>query len=321
MPQSHEIVYEKLVVVTRQTDLQGLIERFSTRDRARFYIEHMNASFARYETANDAQMRAMETLKAAIPDGVRVQYVDREFLPNFSFGPKDCAVTLGPDGLVINVAKYLDGQPLVAFNPDPHLIDGVLVPFHIDQAAFVLQNVVQGNFAARIVSMAKAQLNDGQVLYAVNDFFIGRRSHVSARYAITLNKQSENQSSSGIIVSTGAGSTGWLKSVVMGAQKIASAYKLEIAPETSEEKIRFAWESGVLVFCVREPFVSKTSSAQLVHGRIEAGQTLEILSQMPQDGVIFSDGIEDDYLEFNSGAIAHIGLAEKKLHLVVSPFR
>jgi hypothetical protein len=38
---------------------------------------------------------------------------------------------------------------------------------------------------------------------------------------------------------------------------------------------------------------------------------------MPQNGVIFSDGVEEDRLDFNSGAVAMIGLAERTLHLVV----
>jgi hypothetical protein len=38
---------------------------------------------------------------------------------------------------------------------------------------------------------------------------------------------------------------------------------------------------------------------------------------MPQNGVIFSDGIEEDRLEFNSGTIARIGLADRTLRLVV----
>ena len=44
---------------------------------------------------------------------------------------------------------------------------------------------------------------------------------------------------------------------------------------------------------------------------------LVITSQMPDNGIIFSDGIENDYLAFNSGAIAHIALAERKANLVI----
>jgi hypothetical protein len=38
---------------------------------------------------------------------------------------------------------------------------------------------------------------------------------------------------------------------------------------------------------------------------------------MPDSGVIFSDGIESDFLNFNSGIEATIGIAEKRGHLVM----
>jgi hypothetical protein len=72
-----------------------------------------------------------------------------------------------------------------------------------------------------------------------------------------------------------------------------------------------------LYFSVREPFTSKMSQATLVFGKIGASQKLVLHSHMPENGVIFSDGIEADYLNFNSGAIAAIGLASRKAHLVI----
>jgi hypothetical protein len=86
----------------------------------------------------------------------------------------------------------------------------------------------------------------------------------------------------------------------------------------ARDRYRFDWEADYLHFSVREPFISKVSSARLVFGRIAAGENLQVISQMPQNGVIFSDGVEDDYLQFNSGAIARIELAEKKVHLIVA---
>lgn len=71
--------------------------------------------------------------------------------------------------------------------------------------------------------MARAQLDDGQTIDAVNDLFIGIQSHASARYRIEYRKQVENQSSSGVIVSTGAGSTGWYRSVMTAAAGLARA--------------------------------------------------------------------------------------------------
>lgn len=309
--------HEKIIIVTKQTALEELVQRFNTREQGRFYIEHMGASFEEYEDAHQHYHGALQVLKDAVPAGVRVQLIDRSFLPTFSFGEEDLVVTLGPDGLVVNTAKYLNGQPLVAFNPDARRIDGVLLPFQVQNAANVLPHAVGGGMSQRRVSMARADLNDGQSLHAVNDFFIGPKSHVSARYILTFGGQSETQSSSGLIVSTGAGSTGWLRSIVTGAagvmEKMGPPHEV---PLTGGDP-RFDWESSELVFSVREPFPSRTSQVKLVFGRIAAGERVEITSQMPQTGVIFSDGIEEDFLEFNAGAVARIGLAEKKLNLVV----
>jgi NAD(P)-dependent dehydrogenase (short-subunit alcohol dehydrogenase family) len=44
---------------------------------------------------------------------------------------------------------------------------------------------------------------------------------------------------------------------------------------------------------------------------------LVLHSHTPDGGVIFSDGVEADYLAFNAGAVATIGVAERKAQLVV----
>ena len=79
----------------------------------------------------------------------------------------------------------------------------------------------------------------------------------------------------------------------------------------------FDWDADFLRFTVREPFPTRTTAANLVFGRVTSGQFLVLVSQMAENGVIFSDGIEKDFLEFNSGTRAVIGIAEKKGCLVV----
>jgi len=307
---------DKIIVITKKTALEELIERFNTREQARFYLEHAGSSFAEYQAAHDTYQHALVTLKDALPKGARSQFIERGFLPSFTFGEGELVITLGPDGLVVNTAKYLQGQPLLALNPDPRRIDGVLVPFSIRQAEAAVAAAMSERLTARRVVMAKAELNNGQTLHAVNDLFIGARTHVSARYELRYRKLVESQSSSGIIVSTGAGSTGWLRSVLTGAAGVIAAFGGKEEMQRVREQYRFDWEAEELRVAVREPFISRTSSAAFTFGRLPAGQSLVLTSQMPQNGVIFSDGIEVDYLEFNSGAIATIGVAEKRLHLL-----
>src|SRR5438552_12982244 len=83
------------------------------------------------------------------------------------------------------------------------------------------------------------------------------------------------------------------------------------------QPVRLKWEDPRLAFVVREPFVSKHSGASIVAGMIEPRQELILESLMPADGVIFSDGIEADFLQFNSGTVARIRAAREKARLVV----
>ena len=312
--------YEKLVIITKKTALEELLERFNTRDQARFYIEHMGGSFQEYQDAHDAYHRSLDRVRDAIPRDTRTHFVERSFLPTLNFGRSDLVVTVGPDGLVVNAAKYLDGQPVVAVNPDPLRIDGVLLPYPIDLVSRqLLVHLIQGRHRLRDVTMAKAALNDGQVLHAVNDLFIGQKTHVSARYRINHQGIVEDQSSSGVIISTGAGSSGWHRSLITGAHGIMlDSTSLDFPHfKSAELDYRFPWSSRGLRYCVREPFITKITSARLIYGAIHESEPMEIISQMPQNGVIFSDGVEQDYLQFNSGSIATIGLSEKVLRLAI----
>jgi hypothetical protein len=129
---------DKLVIVTRKTALDELVDRFNTRDQARFYIEHMGGRFDDYQAAHDAYHHALTFVRKFIPHGIRTQWIDRSFLPTFTFGESDVVFILGQDGLVVNAAKYLNGQLVVALNPDPARIDGVLLPFEFASAADVI---------------------------------------------------------------------------------------------------------------------------------------------------------------------------------------
>ena len=72
------------------------------------------------------------------------------------------------------------------------------------------------------------------------------------------------------------------------------------------------------MFAVREPFASKKTKVETAAGLITGQSKLVIQSFMPTNGLIFSDGIESDFLKFNSGAIATIGIAEEKANLVLA---
>jgi NAD kinase len=307
---------DKIVIVVKKTPLEELVLRLNSQAQARFYLEQNGVAFAEYEQSDAQYRRSIEVLARQLPRDVKHQLIDRDLLPNYQFGERDLLVTAGPDGLVINTAKYLTAQPILAVNPDPARIDGILIPFQVAELGAQIERVRRGAARVARVSMARATLNDGQTLYAVNDLFIGPRSHGSARYTLEFGGQREQQSSSGIIVSTSAGCTGWLRSIITGAWQVARYFGDSLGEMPAPEQSALGWESDQLWFTVREPFVSKTARAGVVFGQLAPGQDLVITSHMPDYGVIFSDGIESDYLAFNSGFIARVGLAERKAHLI-----
>ncbi|RPI33894.1 MAG: NAD+ kinase [Chloroflexota bacterium] len=312
---------DKIILVTRKTRLEELVERFNTRPQARFYIEHSGGNFDWYEREHETYYAALSHLRKELALLAKLQVIERSFLPNFIFAEDDLVVTIGIDGLVVNTAKYLHGQPLVAVNPDREHIDGVLLPFDVSGAPAVVRKVIKGQAAFREITMAEACLNDGQTLLAFNDLFIGVKSHISARYRIQIEGRQEDHSSSGIIVSTGAGSTGWLSSLFNMADGLWKQFgDLDNGAAAAAGRLArpgMDWETDRLIYVVREPFASKTSGATIVCGSITRQAPLVLESHMPEGGVIFSDGIEADYLAFNSGAVAKIGLAEKKTRLVI----
>jgi NAD kinase len=306
-------VFEKIVLVTRKTRLEELVERFNTQAQARFYIGRAGGDFSAYLLEHDAYQRSLETVRRSIETGLKIQVMDRALVPTYLFSKNDVVVTLGQDGLVANTAKYVSGQPILAINPDAERFDGILLPFQPLDLRPNLERTLAGKARVRAVTLAEAELKDGQRLLAFNDLFIGASSHISARYRIRFGDKRENHSSSGIIVSTGAGSTGWLSSIFNETSGILSF--LGGAPV---KPVRMEWEDERLLFVVREPFVSRHSQASIVAGAVLPKAPLALESQMPTGGVIFSDGIEADHLDFNSGAIANIGVAPEKANLVVA---
>lgn len=304
----------KMILVTQPTRLEELIYRYNTEDQVKFYLEHQGADYADYRREHEAYHVAVQTVRQAMEGRGRIQLLERRFVSRFLFGPEDLVVCVGRDGLIANVMKYLQGQALIGVNPEPTRWDGVLLPFAPKDMTSLLPEALRDERRSRSVTLAKVELSDGQTLYGVNDIFIGQRTHVSARYTLQMGARQEAQSSSGIIVSTGLGSTGWLKSVLAGAAGVERYF----GPSGSLPKNpAFAWDADYLFYAVREPYPSCATGADLVFGKITRENRLQVVSQMPENGVIFSDGMEADALEFTAGLTATVGLAAHRGRLLI----
>jgi hypothetical protein len=253
------------------------------------------------EVRDAAQHDALVTATSAIPVDWRRARVERADLDRFLFEPADVVVTVGPSGLVANVAKYLDGQPVVGINPDPAR-DGALLARHLPaDAGELIRAAAAGAAPIEERTMVEAVLDDGQRVLALNEVFLGHQSHQSARYLIRCPAGEEHQSSSGIVVTTGTGATGWGRSISLERH---TALRL---PEPAEPR---------LAFFVREAWPSPTFGVSVTEGLLGADDRLEIVSELNEGGVVFGDGIESDRVDFGWGLQATVRVARERLRLV-----
>jgi NAD kinase len=291
----------RCVLVERPTEYQELIARHGTHELARFFLAQRQEAIEPVEQRHRAQLEYHAGVLGAIPTDWRRASVDRSDLDRFLFESDDIVVVLGQDGLVANVAKYLDGQPVIGLNPDPDRYPGVLVRHAPQAAADLLRDVAAGRAASETRTMVEATVDDGQSLRALNEVFVGHASHQSARYRLSVGAEVERQSSSGVVVTTGTGATGWAASLHLERH---SRLRLPAADEKR------------LAFFVREAWPSVATGTTMTEGALGAEQRLEIVSEMLDHGVVFGDGIENDRIGIAWGQRVAVGIAPRGLTLV-----
>jgi NAD kinase len=292
----------RCVVVERPTEYQELLLRHGTREQVRFFLEQRGESIEAVEARHASHRRYHADVMGAVPADWRRASVQRADLDRFLFEPDDIVVVLGQDGLVANVAKYLETeQPVIGLNPDPERYPGVLVPHPPDAAGDLLHDVAAGRAEFATRTMARASLDDGQHLVALNEVFVGHVSHQSARYRLEVGGRTERQSSSGVIVTTGTGATGWAASLHLQTRST-----LELP----------APEERALAFFVREPWPSFATGTTLTEGRLGPDDHATLVSELGDGGVVFGDGIEADHLRLDWGQRVDVSVAERALRLV-----
>jgi hypothetical protein len=293
----------RAVLIHRRTELEELLERHGTLGQAAYFLKTRARRIEDIAARHQAVKAAIAATASAVPADWRRGLVERADLPRFLFAPDDIIVAVGQDGLVANVAKYLDGQVVIGINPEPARNPGVLVP-HQPHAAPALLAAAVGPHADNHVephAMVEAATDDGQQLAALNEIYIGQASHQTARYTLTIpDGQAEPQASSGLLVATGTGATGWCRSAWLERKSTL------ILPAPAE---------GRLAWFVREAWPSPATGTALTEGDLAAGQSLTVTAESDQL-TLFGDGIETDAIPLAWGQTAAIRLAPQTLRLL-----
>ncbi|MGW6742691.1 hypothetical protein ACWGDX_18550 [Streptomyces sp. NPDC055025] len=293
----------RAVLVHRTSEYEELLARHGTHGQAAFFLSSRGRSVEEVAERHRRARRALAEVAAAVPPRWRQARVERADLDRFLFAPEDVVVVVGQDGLVANAAKYLSGQPVVGIDTDPGRNPGVLVRHRAADAPALLRAATAGGGSVDELTMAEAVTDDAQRLLALNEIYLGRPDHRTARYQLgpdEENAPAESQASSGVLVGTGTGATGWLGSL---RRERGGGPPL---PGPAEPR---------LIWYVREAWPSPVTGTSLVEGVLTATERLRITVEADRL-VAFGDGMESDALELTWGQTVRVGRSATSLRLL-----
>ncbi|WP_405939924.1 hypothetical protein OG338_27595 [Streptomyces sp. NBC_00726] len=294
----------RAVLVHRTTEYEELLARHGTHGQAAFLLAARGRSIDEVARRHERTRQALADVAAAVPLTWRHCRVERADLDRFLFAPEDVVVVVGQDGLVANAAKYLSGQPVIGIDTDPGRNPGVLVRHRPADAAALMRAAVAPGGRADALTMVEAVADDTQRLLALNEVYLGPPGHQTARYRLgpdTADAPAEPQASSGVLVGTGTGATGWLRSLW---QERHSTLPL---PGPADPR---------LLWFVREAWPSPSTGTSFVAGELGPGQGLRLTVESDRV-VVFGDGMEADALELTWGQSVRLGVSETSLRLAV----
>jgi len=210
------------------------------------------------------------------------------------FRDKELIITVGGDGTFVRATHFLKETPIVGINSDPESSAGVLTnlsSFELEKLSEILNGKYLLTKRQRAQVIKKNKLLDELVL---NEIYLGARDQFhTSRYIVNLRGNKEEHRSSGAIISTGSGSTGWYKSA--GGEP-------------------FHPNADNLMLIVREPTKNRVYNPKILNEKIELKESIFFESLNRNNGVIAIDG-ETTY-EFNFGDIVEIRLSNDRLNVL-----
>lgn len=301
------------VICVKRTKWQRDLERYGDQDFLKRIYDLQNHAYLKVYTSHERQIQNLQLLQRQLPEA---RFIYREDLVSFEPAAGQILVSLGGDNHFVYCARFAGSEPILAINSDPVTSTGSLL--HFDTAKFLKSLGRSENTSLPLNpeieamerwSMLEAELHypDGRIVSTgpcISEISIRNAfPDAMSRYVLfTGDEQPEEQKSSGLLIATGAGSTGWFRNCLPPAiQRTAHA--------------TFGREENLFRIVAREPGY-KAGKKYRFRYRSLSNEELHVISEM--DGEFTVDAHEERRFPFPPATLAKIRLSKQTLDVVRS---
>ena len=230
--------------------------------------------------------------------GVNYNLADRDKLKKEQFLGKDLIIAIGGDGTFLRAAHFVDNEVLFGVNADVNNKEGFFMEGNKKNFESKVKKIINNEIIIKKLIRLECSINNRKIpALALNEFYIGpKKAYHSAKYIIQFGGIRERHKSSGVLVTTPAGSYAWASSCLVKKMPL---------------------DSRNFQFVVREPYRGKIfKNYRLKSGVLDRNQKIRIVSEM-LDGVIVADSVGKEF-EFKNSSEAAIKISKNLVNLLAT---
>lgn len=246
------------------------------------------------EKLSNKHLETVEKVRKILQN-VETHVIRANELTERCFQDVDLAINVGGDGTFIRTASFMKDQLILGINSEPENSEGALTSINEDEITF-LEEILAGKFKTIERDRIALIVDDKNIPESVlNEVYVGAEHQFhTSRYKIKMNSHEEEQRSSGILITTGSGSSAWYKSA--GGKP-------------------FEYNSKKLKYKVREPFISRIFRPKLIEGEIDLHDEILIVSKRHAEQIIALDS--NKIYPFGFDSTLKIKLSKHPLKVIV----
>mgnify|MGYP001459336867 CR=1 FL=1 len=248
------------------------------------------------EPTNKEEKSTLDVVRSTLKK-YKINYIDskREILNKKLFQNKDLIIVVGGDGTFIRTSHFIfDKTPIMGINSDPRYKEGFFMIAEKKDFKRKLKKILKGNYKIKKLLRLEAYMGNKKVPeLALNEFYIAsEKQHHTARYFLNIGGMKERQKSSGVLISTAAGSNAWVKS--------AGGKVLPLSSDKFE-------------YLVREPYCGRVSAkCDLINDILDKNEKIEIEFEVG-NGILIVDSLSKEY-KFKARQKVTVKMSEKPLY-------